>query len=151
MESTEGPNHGRAVLEFLLFLNDTLSRASNHFEDHTACSPESANIIRIIARHGSLKVKDIGQLMPGMDPSKLTRLIDGLETHSYITRTINPKDRRSFLIAPTTEGLHLLGLFTGELGHLAQSMLTPLTPTERLILVELFNKIQRNWDIPDPT
>ena len=141
-------NHGQAVLDFLLFLNDTLSRSSHKFTDDTASSPEEANIIQLVAAHGTLKVKEIAQLLPGMDPSKLTRLLDGLEKQAFVTRAINPEDRRSFLIAPTAQGLALLEQFTQELNQLAHSMITPLTLTERLILVELFHKIQQNWNQP---
>ena len=138
--------HGQAILDFLLFLNDRLSRSSHKFKNNTANSPEEVNVVGIVLEHGSLKVKDIANLLPGIDPSKLSRLIDGLEKQSYITRTINPDDRRSFLIAPTEQGQELHKQFTEELNSLGESMLAPLTATEQVILVELFSKIQNNWD-----
>ncbi len=138
-------SQGRAVLDFMLFLNDTLSRTSQQFEDETSCSPEEANVIRILAGRGPLMVKDIRQALPGMDPSRLTRLLDSLETQGYVTRTLNRENRRSFLVAPTERGMRLLGVFTHDLEALAQNMLNMLTPTERLILIELFTKIQTNW------
>lgn len=134
----------QAVLDFVLFLNDVLSQTSHHFENETSCSPEEANILRIVQEHGSLKVKDIAQALPGMDPSKLSRLIDGLEKQAYITRTINTSDRRSFLITPTPQGLKLLQVFVNDLQGLGHTMLSPLTPIERLMLVELFNKVRNS-------
>ncbi len=138
----------QAVLDFMLFLNDTLSRTSQQFEDETSCSPEEANVIRILAQHGPLMVKDIKKALPGMDPSKLTRLLDSLETQGYAARTLNKENRRSFLVAPTERGMRLLGEFTHDLEVLVQNMLSTLTPTERLILVELFTKIQTSWKAP---
>jgi DNA-binding MarR family transcriptional regulator len=145
VEQDKDRAHGRVVLDFLMFLSDTLSRTSHDFESKTACSPEEATLIRIVTEHGALKVKDIAQALPGMDPSKLTRVLDGLEQNAYVTRRVNPEDRRSFLITPTANGIKLLERFTQELDSLAQAMLAPLTQTERLILVELFHKIRHNW------
>ncbi len=145
MEHDLDSSQTRAVLDFMLFLNDTLSRTSQHFEDETLCSPEEANIISLLSRRGPLMVKEIAQAMPGMDPSKLTRVLDSLEKQGYATRTLNRGDRRSFLVTPTERGMQLLETFTAQLQGLAQGMLTILTPTERLVLVELFTKIQTTW------
>ena len=145
MEHDLDSSQARAVLDFMLFLNDTLSRTSKLFEDETLCSPEEANVISLLSRRGPLMVKEIAQAMPGMDPSKLTRVLDSLEKQGYAIRTLNREDRRSFLVTPTERGMQLLETFTAHLQELAQGILTPLTPTERLILVELFTKIQTNW------
>jgi len=145
MEHDLDSSQTRAVLDFMLFLNDTLSRTSQHFEDETLCSPEEAHIISLLSRRGPLMVKEIAQALPGMDPSKLTRVLDSLEKQGYATRTLNREDRRSFLVTPTERGMQLLETFTAQLQGLAQGMLTILTPTERLVLVELFTKIQTTW------
>jgi len=145
MEHDLDSSQARAVLDFMLFLNDTLSRTSQHFEDETLCSPEEANVISLLSRRGPLMVKEIAQAMPGMDPSKLTRVLDSLEKQGYASRTLNRGDRRSFLVTPTERGMQLLETFTAQLQGLAQGMLTTLTPTERLVLVELFTKIQTTW------
>ena len=145
MEHDLDSSQTRAVLDFMLFLNDTLSRTSQHFEDETLCSPEEANVISLLSRRGPLMVKEIAQALPGMDPSKLTRVLDSLEKQGYATRTLNREDRRSFLVTPTERGMQLLETFTAQLQGLAQGMLTILTPTERLVLVELFTKIQTTW------
>src|SRR6266702_4118387 len=133
MEHDLDSSQTRAVLDFMLFLNDTLSRTSQHFEDETLCSPEEANIISLLSRRGPLMVKEIAQAMTGMDPSKLTRVLDSLEKQGYATRTLNREDRRSLLITPTEQGIQLLETFTAQLQGRAQCILTRLTPTERLV------------------
>ena len=145
MEQDSDSSQARAVLDFMLFLNDTMSRISQHFESETLCSPEEANVIALLSRRGPLMVKEIAQAMPGMDPSKLTRILDSLEKQGYATRTLNREDRRSFLVAPTERGMQLLETFMYQLKELAQGVLTPLTPIERLMLIELFTKVQTNW------
>ena len=136
----------RAVLDFMLFLNDTLSRTSKLFEHETLCSPDEASVLSLLARRGPLMVKEIAQGMAGIDASKLTRILDSLEKHGYAARTLNRGDRRSFLVTPTEQGMQLLDTFTEHLKTLAQDVLVPLTPAERFILVELFTKIHANWN-----
>ena len=138
--------HVTVVLDFFIFLNDTLSRTTHDFADETACSPDEANIIRVLAHRGPLMVKEIAQALPGMDSSKLTRLLDSLEKQGYATRALNRVDRRSFLVTPTERGLQLLEAFTQHLRTLAQDMFATLTLTEQLVLVELFRKIQATWN-----
>ncbi len=145
MEQDSDSSQARAVLDFMLFLNDTLSRTSQRFEDETLCSPEEANVISVLSQRGPLMVKDIAQAMPGIDPSKLTRILDSLEKQGYATRTLNREDRRSFLVTPTEQGMQLLETFLSQLKQLTQDMLTTLTSTERIILIELFTKIQTHW------
>ncbi len=134
----------RAVLDFMLFLNERLSRTSKLFEYETLCSPDEASVLSLLARRGPLMVKEIAQGMAGIDASKL--ILDSLEKHGYATRTLNRGDRRSFLVTPTEQGMQLLDAFTEHLKTLAQDVLVPLTPAERFILVELFTKIQANWN-----
>ena len=135
-----------AVFRFVMFLNDTLSRTNQHFERETSCSPEEANVVRVLVQGGGpLMVKEIAQAMPGMNLSKLTRLLDSLEKHGYVTRSLNREDRRSFLVTPTEQGRRLLDDFMQDLSALSRGMLLALTPAERMILVELFNKMQANW------
>ena len=145
MEQDSDSSQAQAVLDFMLFLNDTLSRTSQRFENETLCSPEEANVIFLLSRRGPLMVKEIAQAMPGIDPSKLTRILDSLEKQGYATRSLNREDRRSFLVTPTEQGMQLLETFLSQLRQLTQDMLATLTPTERFILVELFTKIQTDW------
>ncbi len=145
MEQDLESSQASAVLDFMLFLNDTLSRMSQLFEDETLCSPEEANVIALLSRRGPLMVKEIAQGMHGMDASKLTRVLDTMEKQGFIVRTLNREDRRSFLVTHTERGMQLLEVFTNQLKDLSRGMLVTLTPIERLILIELFTKIQTNW------
>jgi DNA-binding MarR family transcriptional regulator len=146
MESPSSEPQVVFVLDFLLFLNETMSRTSRDFEDATACSPDEAAVIRVLVQRGPLMVKEIVQALPGMDASKLTRLLDNLEHQGYAIRSLNRADRRSFLVTPTARGLHLLEEFTQHLRALTEHIFLTLTPIEQLVLVELFKKIQTNWD-----
>jgi DNA-binding MarR family transcriptional regulator len=77
--------------------------------------------------------------------SKLTRLLDQLEAQGYISRSLNLEDRRSFRVSLTEQGKMLYERLGQQIAALAESMLHPLTPIERLMMVELFAKIRANW------
>jgi DNA-binding MarR family transcriptional regulator len=141
-ESKPDPEHVRVVFEFMMFLGDTLSQSLQRFEDTTTCSPAAVDVLRVLAERSPQTVKEIARSIPGLSLSKLTRVLDELETQQCVTRTLNRQDRRSFLVTPTEQGQLLIGGLLHGLESIAQSMLTALTPTERLMLVELFAKIR---------
>ncbi|OAB34851.1 hypothetical protein PMSD_13900 [Paenibacillus macquariensis subsp. defensor] len=142
MQQNWDQQHIQTVLDFILVLSDTMSRKKQLFEDETACSPEETNVIRILSHNGPLMVKEIAQALPGMNFSKLTRILGSLEKQDYVIRTLNQKDRRSFLITPTEKSTQLNSKFMGEVGQVAEHMLSSLTPTERLMVDQLLGKMQ---------
>ena len=145
MQSNPDERQTRAVFEFMMFLNDTIVHTRQQFQDRTQCSSEEASILRVLPLDRPLMVKEIAQAMPDLSLSKLTRVLDSLEERGYITRSLNRGDRRSFLVAPTESGTQLVHRFSHEVENIATGVLAALTPAERLILVELFDKIQQNW------
>jgi DNA-binding MarR family transcriptional regulator len=146
-ESAPDPQHVRSVFAFMMFLGDMLSRGMQRFEDQTTCSPAEVDVLRALAQRSPLTVKEIAQSIPGISLSKLTRVLDDLEAEHCVTRTLNRQDRRSFLVTPTEQGLLLIAGFLQGLESIAQSMLTALTPTERLMLIELFAKIRASGQV----
>jgi DNA-binding MarR family transcriptional regulator len=77
--------------------------------------------------------------------SKLTRLLDQLEAQGYISRSLNLEERRSFHVSLTEQGKMLCERLEQHVAALAENILRPLTPIERLLLVELFAKVRDNW------
>ncbi len=53
----------RAVLDFMLFLSDTLSQRSKLFEQETLCSPDEVSVISLLTRRGPMMVKQIAEGM----------------------------------------------------------------------------------------
>jgi len=145
MEYTPDPQQVRAVADFFLFLGDTMARKSEHFELEAKCTPEELHVLRVLAWHSPLMVKEIAQAAPAMSLSKMTRVLDRLEAQGYITRTLNREDRRSFVVALTEPGTLMIKRLMQKFDELVQDLLTTLTPAERLLLTELFARIQSNW------
>ncbi len=146
-EPTPDPQQVHAVFDFMMFLGDTLSRSMQRFEDQTMRSPAEVEVLRVLAQRSPLPVKQIAQSIPGLSLSKLTRVLDSLESNHCITRMLNREDRRSFLVTPTEQGLLLIGGLLQGIESIAQSMLTALTPAERLMLIELFAKIRASGQV----
>ncbi len=72
-------------------------------------------------------------------------MLDQLEQQGYIRRMLNPQDRRSFQVTPTEQGQQAVEGFLQQWREVMQGVLEALTPTEQLVLVELLNKLQKNW------
>jgi DNA-binding MarR family transcriptional regulator len=145
MEPIPDPQQVRAALDFVMFLGDGLARRSQCFEEEADSSPEEIGVMSVLAQRGPLMVKEIAQARPALRLSKLTRVLDSLETQGYITRTLNREDRRSFTVTLTEPGRLQFGKFVQNMDTLVQGILIALTPTERLVLIELFAKIRANW------
>ena len=130
------------ALDFIMLLSDKLRQASYSFEANCNLSSQELMVLSILIKHGPLMVKDVASRLTGVSPSTLTRILDRLEANSMIVRTLNPRDRRSFRITLTDSGNHLVNQYHGVLESLARAMLNPLSPAERMIYVELQNRIE---------
>ena len=59
--------------------------------------------LRLMGSEGSLNNKDIAERM-NLSPSRLTRIVDGLEKKGYMQREINKGDRRNMKISLSRRG-----------------------------------------------
>ena len=128
-----------------MFLGEHMSETNYQFENAIHCSPEEMGVLYVLAERSPLMVKEIARGLQGVGMSKLTRLLDQLEAQGYISRSLNLEDRRSFHVSLTEQGKILCEHLEQQMAALAESMLRPLTPIERLMLVELFAKVRANW------
>ena len=136
-----------ALLKFVFFLGGMVNERQWHFEQEMeGCHPEDVRILFLwMEPRGPLMVKAIAQELQGVSLSTLTRMLDRLEQHGYVKRMLNPQDRRSFQVLPTERGQQAIEGFMQQWRTVVQSVLDVLTPTERLILIELLNKVQHSW------
>lgn len=136
-----------ALLNFVFFLAGRASERQWRFEQEMAgCHAEDVRVLFLwMQPRGPLTIKTIAQELRGVSLSTLTRMLDRLEQHGYIRRTLNPQDRRSFQVLPTERGQQAIEAFLQQWRTVVQGVLAALTPTEQLILIELLNKVQQNW------
>jgi MarR family transcriptional regulator, organic hydroperoxide resistance regulator len=66
-------------------------------------SAAEINVLANLAGGGSLNVSQLSA-ETGTKPSTLTNVLDRLADRGYLTRELDPQDRRSFRLALTTQG-----------------------------------------------
>jgi DNA-binding MarR family transcriptional regulator len=103
-------------------------------------TPAQAGLLRLIARTpGQSQQAVAGQL--GTPPSRLVRLLDGLEQRGLIERRRNPDDRRHHALYLTDQG----GGLMRDLGRIAaaheDATCVALSPAERDTLRSLLARI----------
>jgi DNA-binding MarR family transcriptional regulator len=150
MESASFPDRQQmtaTLLKFIFFLGGMVNQQQCHFEQQMeGCHPEDVRVLFLwMEPRGPLMVKDIAGELKGVSLSTLTRILDRLEHQGYVRRTPNPQDRRSFYVEPTERGRQAVETFLQHWRVVVQGVLSALTPTEQLVLVELLNKVQQHW------
>ena len=85
----------------------------------------------------------IGDLAAKLEivPRSATTMVDGLENAGFVTRRMDPCDRRSILLAPTAKGQDLIARLAEERTASAETLFTPLSADEKLELLRLLGSI----------
>lgn len=141
MNTPIDPGQLRSVSDFITFVGHKVKKSSQHFEAACDLSPHEFAVLTVLGRKGPLMVKEIASHLHDISLSTLTRVLDSLESNDYIKRTLDAKDRRSFVISPTNKAAQLAEHYSEHMGTISGSLLSALTPAERLILLELISKM----------
>lgn len=141
--------HVCVVREFIVDIGKRLNRCAEQNQkrcseqlDAGKVSSQEFALLLALTEHGTLAVKDIAARLSGISLSTLTRMLDKLEENGFITRALDPGDRRSFLITGTGKAHQAAEAYTRQMDRVAASMLDALEPPEQAMLVELFGKIR---------
>ncbi|MCL2655464.1 MAG: MarR family transcriptional regulator [Coriobacteriia bacterium] len=78
-----------------------------------------------------------------MNPSALSKLIDNLEQKGYVTRMVDPEDRRRMVIGLTEEGRTIQHKMRIQAMEQVNRSLKTLTPEERATLSEALNIVTK--------
>lgn len=141
MHTPVDPEQLRIVRNFIMFVGQKVKKSSHNFESACELSPHEFAVLSVLGKKGPLAVKEIANHLQDISLSTLTRVMDSLESKDYIKRNLDANDRRSFVITPTDKAAELCEHFSQHMETIAESMLSALTPVERLMLLELFSKI----------
>lgn len=143
------PEQISEVRNFIVFLGEKFKNRTEDFEELSKCSIQEITVLKILSQHGSLVVKEIASRLNNISLSSLTRVLDRLEKNDYIERNLNKQDRRSFRITLQPKGQKLAEAYQHIFELMAEAMLAALTPTERLILVDLYAKVRSKLDVAE--
>ena len=116
-----------------------LHRASSSFSDGLELGSAEALLMAALAG-GPATVQQL-HLATGRHRSTLTGVLDRLEKRRLLKRTIDPADRRSFRIVPTSAGRRMARRMKGRLDRLAKSAFGRWRPGDRRRLAEALERL----------
>jgi DNA-binding MarR family transcriptional regulator len=94
------------ALDFLSPLHKASRQISVYLESRTrelGLSPLEGHVLTYLRSYAPTSIRDLVRVF-GVKQSTFTSLLDRLERGGLVHRTINPDDRRSFLVHITDEG-----------------------------------------------
>ena len=81
---------------------------SKHYRDRYGISVAEWRVLAHLSQHEAVSVREIHRRV-GMDKPKVSRAATRLEAASYITKMVNPDDRRLVELSLTPRGRDLIG------------------------------------------
>ena len=105
-------------------------------------SPSLSSALATVERHGPLTPSELAERERVQRPTA-TRLVARLEEDGLVTRTADPSDGRSFLVAVTGEGRALLARMRRRKDAYLAERLKRLDPSERATLAEAAAILER--------
>ena len=127
-----------------LKLADFLSQQAEAVFKSAGLTPAQYNVLRILrgAEPDGLPCRRIAERMISRDPD-MTRLLDRMEKHAWITRQRQQDDRRVIKARITPEGLKLLKKLDQPVHDLHKAQFRHI-PTARLrLLAELLTEVEK--------
>ena len=133
------------ILLSLRYTEDVLQQACSPILGRYGLSKSSVNVLMLL-RHGpaeGMQLHDLGDLLL-VSRANITGLIDHLEQKEYVTRVVDPSDRRARFARITTKGMELLDTFMPLHYKNVKSMLEGLSEAEKGMLLGLLKKTRES-------
>ena len=111
-------------------------------ETGSELSPSLSSALATVERHGPLTPSELAERERVQRPTA-TRLVARLEEDGLVTRTADPSDGRSFLVAVTGEGRALLARMRRRKDAYLAERLKRLDPSDRATLAEAAAILER--------
>jgi len=125
-------------------LADSLSQGAELLLKAAGLTPAQYNVLRILrgAEPHGLLCRGIAERMISRDPD-MTRLLDRMETHGWITRERQQDDRRVIKTRITSNGLKLLKKLDQPVHELHKRQFRHMAATRLTLLAELLQEVGR--------
>lgn len=130
----------------LLFLSEKLTEARlcRAFKDVGYSAAHWRVLLQLVRADAPLSLGALAERL-GFVKSNVTQLIDRMEAEGLVSRLPDPTDRRAVLAQMTEEGLRRFHTGMQTLNVVDQELLAEYTPEERAQLVDLLERLTRNW------
>ena len=128
----------------LLKLADSLSQQAEVVIKSAGLTPAQYNVLRILrgAEPEGLPCHGIAERMISRDPD-MTRLLDRMERHAWISRQRQQDDRRVIKTRITPEGLKLLRKLDQPVHDLHKGQFRHIPAARLKLLVELLTEVEK--------
>jgi MarR family transcriptional regulator, lower aerobic nicotinate degradation pathway regulator len=103
-------------------------------------TPTQFNALIRVVELGSVTQNQLGRLS-AMDPATIQGVVRRLEDRGLVHRRPDPGDRRATLLTATPDGTALAAQAVARGHAITAATLAPLTPIERLRLLDLLRKL----------
>lgn len=100
----------------------------------------SARALRLLVEGGAMRMGDLAARLE-IVPRTATTRVDDLEEAGLVTRSADPSDRRSTLVAPTAQGRELVTRLKDERRASAETMFATLSTAEKAELVRMLGLV----------
>jgi DNA-binding MarR family transcriptional regulator len=138
-----------ALLEDQIFVSllkaaDSLSQEAEHLLKSGGLTSAQYNVLRILrgAEPDGILCRGIAERMISRDPD-MTRLLDRMEKHAWITRQRQKDDRRVIKARITAEGLNLLKKLDQPVHDLHERQFRHMSVTRLKQLAELLEEVAK--------
>jgi DNA-binding MarR family transcriptional regulator len=138
--------------ELAAVLRVELGRLNRQLRQHSigGLTPSQLSALAALDRHGALRLGELARV-EAVSPPTLTKVVGGLEAEGYVTRTSDPNDRRSALVALTRKGRSALNRNRGQRTAFLVDRLHRLDADERQVLVRAVELLARVTDPAEDT
>jgi DNA-binding MarR family transcriptional regulator len=107
-----------------------LSRRAERTRAGAALTPSETSVLASIVRQGPMRLSDLASA-EGMNPTMLSRLVNGLENAGLVARRADQADHRGVLVEATARGRRLQWQIRTERTDALSMALQRLSPGQR--------------------
>ena len=135
---------------------DALHEVARYYQfrdrDDLVChglTPSQCYALYALRCHGRITMRELSDRV-GLDPSSMTRSIDGLFKQGFISRSQDPSDRRRCVIDLTRSGRTTIEAIRAACVGEAASILEQIDQSSRRDVVRALELVAECLDPPDP-
>ena len=149
MEHVDVHKQAEQLADLTLGLVGTCQRKQERIAERAKLSLSEFKCLRAFRNDTELSVKDIAHRM-SLTSSRLTRIIDGLVKKRFVTRHIDPQDRRIINVRLTKQGEVIARKVSNDCTHVYEQVLQIIKPGEQehiiTAIATLFDAMQIRTD-----
>ena len=149
MEQENSNRQAETLADLTLGLVGCCQRKQERIAERAHLSLSEFKCLRAFREDPELSVKDIAQRM-SLTSSRLTRIIDGLVKKRYVTRHIDPQDRRIINVRLTRQGETIARKVSNDCTHVYEQVLETIDPKHHKQIIaavdQLWEALQQRTD-----